>query len=182
MNSNSFLLRYADLLGICLDTVDRTVVHWLARHGITFLRISVGVIFVWFGALKLIPGASPAEPLIRALMPDFMDGFIVPVIGAMEVAIGFGYITGRFLRGIIVLNLFQMAGAMSPLLFVPGRMWEVFPFVWTLEGQYVVKDFILISAALVIGATVRGGRIVTKTQMMRRVTTSEHARTVVNAQ
>ena len=71
---------------------------------------------------------------------------------------------------------------MSPLLFVPGRMWEVFPFVWTLEGQYVVKDFILISAALVIGATVRGGRIVTKTQMMRRVTTSEHARTVVNAQ
>ena len=173
MNGSQFLQNCNSALDVCLEQVDKTVVRWLARHGITLLRISVGVIFVWFGALKLIPGASPAEPLIRALMPDFIDNLIVPVIGLMEVVIGLGYISGRFLRAVIILNLLQMGGAMSPLLFVSDRMWEVFPFVWTLEGQYVIKDIILVSAALVIGSTVRGAQVVTRTQMMRPVSVEE---------
>jgi hypothetical protein len=57
----------------------------------------------------------------------------------------------------VILLLGQMAGAMSPILLAPDRMWQSFPFIFTLEGQYVVKDIILISAGLVIGATVRGG-------------------------
>jgi uncharacterized membrane protein YkgB len=179
--ANQIVERVYNLFGICLETVDQTVVRWLARHGLTLLRISIGIIFVWFGALKLVPGLSPAEPLILALLPDFLpEALVVAFIGAMEVVIGLGYISGRFLRAVILLNLFQMVGAMSPLLFVSDRMWDVFPFVWTLEGQYVIKDIILVSAALVIGATVRGGKLVTRTQMMRPVTTTAELRASVN--
>ncbi len=167
--NNQWLRNCNRALDVCLQTVDLTIVRWLQRYGITLLRISVGIIFVWFGALKLVPGLSPAEPLIRALMPDAVENFALPMIGLMEVVIGVGYIVGRYLRIIIILNLLQMAGAMSPLLFVPDRLWVSFPFVWTLEGQYVIKDIILVSAALVIGSTVRGARLVTQTQMMRAV-------------
>jgi len=173
MNSSNFLQNCTSAFDRCLQTIDSRVVHWLQRNGITLLRISIGIIFVWFGALKLFPGVSPAEPLIRALMPDFIEDLSLPLIGIMEVLIGIGYIFGRYLRVIILLNLMQMAGAMAPLLFVPDRLWVAFPFVWTLEGQYVIKDIILISAALVIGSTVRGARLVTQTQMMRAIKNSD---------
>ena len=52
-----------------------------------------------------------------------------------------------------------MAGTMLPLLFFPAEVFTVFPYAPTLEGQYIVKNVVLISAAVVIGATVRGGRL-----------------------
>jgi uncharacterized membrane protein YkgB len=173
MNIQHWLRGCNNALDVCLQTLDVTVVRWLQRYGITLLRLSVGIIFIWFGALKLVPGLSPAEPLIRALMPDVIEPIALPAIALMEIVIGLGYLSGRYLRVVIILNLLQMAGAMSPLLFVPERLWEVFPFVWTLEGQYVIKDIILVSAALVIGSTVRGARLVTQTQMMRAVKASD---------
>ncbi len=48
-----------------IDSIDRKITTWMAKHGINLLRLSIGIVYIWFGALKLIPGASPAEPLIR---------------------------------------------------------------------------------------------------------------------
>ncbi|MCC7209310.1 MAG: hypothetical protein IT323_18510, partial [Anaerolineae bacterium] len=64
---------------------------------------------------------------------------------------------GKGKRIVLLLLLMQMVGAMSPLVLAPERLWTAFPLVWTLEGQYVFKDIILVSAALVIGAANRGG-------------------------
>jgi uncharacterized membrane protein YkgB len=139
------------------NTVDRRITRFLARHSLTLLRVAIGVVFVWFGALKLIPGASPAEPLIRAAITFLPMELFLPFLAVVEIAIGIGFISGKFMRLTIIMLLFQMAGAMSPLILAPNRIWVQFPFQWTLEGQYVFKDIILISAALVIGATVRGG-------------------------
>jgi uncharacterized membrane protein YkgB len=140
----------------------------MARHGITILRIALGVVFIWFGALKLFPGMSPAEDLVRATVPWLPGGLFLPLLATWEIAIGVGFLTGRALRITILLLFLQMPGTLAPVLLLPERVFAVFPFALTLEGQYIVKNLVLIAAALVIGATVRGGRLVEEAEAARR--------------
>lgn len=149
-----------------INTVDKLVTAWLAQHSLTLLRISVGIVFFWFGALKLIPGLSPAEPLIRASITFLPMNLFLPFLAIWEMVIGLGFITGKFKRITILLLLAQMGGAMSPIVLTPDRIFTHFPYALTLEGQYVIKDIILISAALVIGATVRGGNLISDPSML----------------
>lgn len=147
-------------LWLSIAQLDLNIVDWLVKYSLVFLRISMGIVFVWFGALKLIPGLSPAEPLIHATLWFLPVEYFVPVLAIWEVLIGIGFITGKFQRATIILLLLQMGGAMSPTFLSPDRIWTTFPHVLSLEGQYVIKDIILISAGLVLGATVRGGHLV----------------------
>lgn len=142
------------------DHVDRQISRWMADHGIIILRVALGVVFVWFGALKLMPGMSPAEDLVLATVPFLPGHLFLPFLGIWEIVIGLGFLTGKALRLTILLLFLQMPGTLSPVVLLPGRVFESFPFVLTLEGQYIVKNMVLIAAALVIGATVRGGRLV----------------------
>lgn len=142
------------------DRVDVRITRWMATYGITFLRIALGVVFVWFGALKLVPGLSPAEDLVLATVPIIPGRVFMPLLGVWEIAIGLGFITARALRLTILLLFLQMPGTLSPVVLLPERVFVAFPFGLTLEGQYIFKNLVLISAALVIGATVRGGRLV----------------------
>jgi uncharacterized membrane protein YkgB len=142
------------------DATDTKITHWMARAGIPILRIALGVIFIWFGALKLVPGLSPAEDLVIATVPFIPGSVFMPVLAVWEIVIGLGFLTGRALRLTILLLFLQMPGTMSPIFLLPERVFTAFPYGLTLEGQYIVKNLVLISAALVIGATVRGGRLV----------------------
>ena len=142
------------------DAADRRITHWMARAGIPVLRVALGIIFIWFGALKLVPGLSPAEELVLATVP-FMPGQAFMIILAFwEIAIGLGFLTGRALRLTILLLFLQMPGTLAPIFLLPEAVFTAFPYGLTLEGQYIVKNLVLISAALVVGATVRGGRLV----------------------
>ena len=145
------------------DTIDTAVTHWMAKYGPPLLRVSMGIIFFWFGALKLIPGLSPAEGLIRATLPFLPMQLFLPTLAVWEMLIGLGFITGRFLRITILLLFLQMPGTISPILLRPDLVFTQFPFGLTLEGQYIVKNLVLMSAALVIGAQVRGGHLTADT-------------------
>jgi uncharacterized membrane protein YkgB len=142
------------------DALDHRITHWMARAGIPILRVALGIIFIWFGALKLVPGLSPAEDLVLATVPIFPGHTFMRLLAVWEIAIGLGFLTGRALRLTILLLFLQMPGTLSPVFLLPERVFTVLPYGLTLEGQYVVKNLVLISAALVIGATVRGGRLV----------------------
>lgn len=147
------------------DIVDRGVTHWMARHGITLLRWSIGLIFIWFGTLKLVPGMSPADQIATETTMTLTFGVLSEdvarlALACLELAIGIGLVTGRFLRVTLLLLFAQMAGTLTPLVISPDQIWSDFPFVLTLEGQYIMKNAVLISAGFVIGATVRGGRLV----------------------
>ncbi|MGF1617868.1 MAG: hypothetical protein ACFCU2_08705 [Acidimicrobiia bacterium] len=147
------------------DTVDRRVTRWMAKNGITMLRCSIGLIFIWFGALKLVPGLSPADQVATdttmALTFGLLsEGVARVTLAGLELVIGFGLLVGRLLRVTLLLLFVQMAGTLTPLFIFPDQIWSDFPFVLTLEGQYIVKNGVLISAGFVIGATVRGGRLV----------------------
>lgn len=143
-----------------LDSADKRITRLLAKYSLTALRIAVGIVFVWFGALKLVPDLSPAEPLIRQSITFLPMNLFMPFLAVWEMAIGVGFITGKFMRATLILLLLQMGGAMSPLILRPDLIWAKFPYAWTLEGQYVFKDIVFISVGLVIGATVRGGGLV----------------------
>jgi uncharacterized membrane protein YkgB len=148
------------LLRTRFDSVDTRITRWMARSGITMLRVALGIVFIWFGALKFVPGLSPAEGLIAQTVPFLPMAFFLPFLALWEVVIGLGFLTKRALRLTILLLFLQMPGTLAPIVVVPDQVFTVFPFGLTLEGQYIVKNLVLITAALVIGATVRGGRIV----------------------
>jgi len=139
--------------------LDKKLTDWMAKHGLLILRISLGIVFFWFGMLKFFDGLSPAEELVRSTVHFVDPDIFLPVLAAWESLIGIGLITGKFLRVTILLLFLQMPGTALPLLVLPEKVWTVFPYGLTLEGQYIVKNLVLIGAGLVIGATVRGGRI-----------------------
>ncbi|MBI5667705.1 MAG: DoxX family protein [Chloroflexi bacterium] len=133
-----------------LERFDEAVVQLLARHSITLLRVSIGIVYIWFGALKFVPGLSPIEGFIREALPFLPGDLFLPFLAAWEVLIGVLFISGRFTRITILLMLAQMGGAMSPLLLATDKVFNHFPYGWNLVGQYIFKDIILVSAALVV--------------------------------
>ena len=147
-----------------MHVIDRRVTHWLAEHGLSLLRISIGLIFVWFGVLKFWPGLSPADQLATETIDLLSLGLIAEgparvLLAILETTIGIGLITGKFMRLTLLLLVGQMLGAVTPLFLFPEVTWSRL-FVPTLEGQYILKNIVLVSAGLAIGATVRGGGLV----------------------
>ena len=145
------------------DEIDQRVTSWMARYGLTLMRVALGTIFFWFGALKLVPGLSPAEDLLRNTLFFVDPDRFQPILALWEMAIGLGLISGLFMRATLLLLFLQMPGTALPILITPEAVFTQFPFGLTIEGQYIVKNLALITAAIVLGSTVRGGRIVAQT-------------------
>ncbi len=152
--------------GKTFERVDAAVIKWMAKHGLFLLRISIGVIFLWFGALKYFEGMSPAEDLaiktISTLSFNLIPTkIIIYGLATWEVLIGIGLLFNLFMRETLLLLYLQMLGTFSPIFLFSGEVFHIFPISLTLEGQYIVKNIVIISAGIVLGSTVRGGRIIT---------------------
>ena len=148
-------------LPLGLDTADRRITAWLGRHGVMLSRVSLGIIFLWFGVLKFVPGLSPAAELASRTMEKVTFGLVPPalallVLAAWESLIGLGLLTGRFLRITLLLLAVQLLGTSLPLFFFPRETFTLFPIAPNLEGQYIIKNLVLLSAATVVGGTLRG--------------------------
>ncbi len=147
------------------DAIDTRITSWMARYGLRLLRISLGIVFLWFGALKFFPGMSPAQDLAARTIEVLTFGRVhadvsVPVLAAWECLIGIGLLFGIFMRATLLLLAVQMAGTLMPLVLFPNEVFTRLPYAPTLEGQYIIKNAVLISAAIVLGATVRGGGLI----------------------
>lgn len=145
-----------------LDAVDVRLTRWMARNGVPLLRVSLGVVFFWFGALKLFPGLSPAQTLAGKTIKTLTLGMVPPEtavfgLAVWECLIGAGLIFGVFLRATLLLLWAQMLGTITPIFLFPTEVFARIPYAPTLEGQYILKNIVLVSAGIVIGATVRGG-------------------------
>ncbi len=131
----------------------------MRRWGTLALRTSLGVIFIWFGILKPL-GLSPAEPLVIATvrwLPLFNGEMWVIIVGWWEVAIGITFLFRKTIRIAIPLLALQMVGTFMPLILLPEVTFQAThgPYGPTMEGQYIIKNLLIISAALVVGGTVR---------------------------
>jgi uncharacterized membrane protein YkgB len=145
-----------------LDALDAALAGWMQRHGFRLLRVALGLVFVWFGALKLLPGLSPAEPLVVATAEALArlaffppPELFVRALGVWEIVIGLGFLARPLLRPAIALLALQMPGTLLPLVLLPELCYTAAPLGLTLTGQYIVKNVVLVAAALVVGGTVR---------------------------
>ena len=150
----------------------------IEKRGTDILRISVGVVFLWFGFLKFFIDISPAEEIasrtIALITFDLMKPEIsMPFLAILECLIGIGLLTKKYMNYAIPVMYFQMAGTLLPIFIFPNETWEKFPFVPTLLGQYIIKNAVLISAGIVLGAIAKGGKLITNPEVAKKAKAEE---------
>jgi uncharacterized membrane protein YkgB len=147
------------------------IVRFAARHGVRLLRVSIGVVFLWFAIPKYLPGVSPVDALVRRTV-ETLTIHLVPggvgchLLAMVETGIGMGMLTGLLPRLTLVALLFQMVGTLTPLLLFPHEMFASSG-VLTLEGQFIMKNLVIIAAGITIAATLRGGGLVASERAVR---------------
>lgn len=135
---------------LSIKEIDRVIIQTLNRISLPILRISLGIVFIWFGALKPL-GNSPANDVITKTVYWFNPDIFIPILGIWEMTIGLCLLYTPFIRVGLFLLALQMPGTFLPLILLPEVCFVNFPFDLTLEGQYIVKNLVLIGAAMVVG-------------------------------
>jgi uncharacterized membrane protein YkgB len=140
---------------LAYNRFDATLVGLLDRYGLTALRIALALVFIWFGALKVIDRSPVAELVAETVYWLPADAFM-RFLGVWELVIGLGLLFGIGMRVVLALFFAQMAGTFLVFVMKPGEAFEDGnPFLLTVLGEFVVKNLVLIAAGLVLGSTVR---------------------------
>ena len=136
--------------------VDDRVVTFLRRWSIPALRASLAVVFVWFGALKVLD-VTPVTDLVANTVYWVDPDWFVPLLGWVEIAIGLGLLFRVALRLVLAVFALQLLGTFLVLVVQPDIAFQGGnPFKLTVEGEFVIKNLVLITAGMVVGSTVRG--------------------------
>jgi len=127
--------------------------YWLLKNAINLMPISIGVVYVWFGMLKFFPALSPAELLaertIEMAFFDLVEGHVyILFLAGWEVMLGVAFLLNYKLKTMIPVMLFHMLCTIIPVFATPEEVFSYFPYGLTLTGQYIVKNFVLVTAAL----------------------------------
>ncbi|MBI5156897.1 MAG: DoxX family membrane protein [Acidimicrobiia bacterium] len=138
-----------------LFAIDATITRFLGRWSITVLRISVGIVFIWFGALKVFD-VTPVADLVADTVYWADPDWFVPLLGVFEIVVGASLLARRALRIALGLFALQMMGTFLVLVVQPEVAFQDGnPLLLTVEGEFVVKNLVLLSAGMVVGAMVR---------------------------
>ncbi len=138
-----------------IQSTDAHIIHFLRRISVPAARISLFIVFFWFGILKVI-GLSPAGSLVHNLFDQTLAG-IFPFhafymgFALFECLIGVLFLIPKAERVVLPLLLFHMISTFLPLFFLPDETFSA-PFVPTLEGQYIIKNLVIVAAAIGIAA------------------------------
>ena len=137
-----------------LERLDQWMIRFMTAHGIRILRVSLGLVFFWFGWLKVI-GKSPVAALVAQTVYWVPPALFIPFLGAWEMLVGAGLCFAVALRLTLFLFWLQMAGTFLVLVLRPDIAFQGGnPLLLTTEGEFVIKNLILIAAGLVVGGTV----------------------------
>jgi len=122
---------------------------------LVLLRISLGIIFLWYGMLKFFPELSPAESLAVNTIDWMINGLIpgnisIKLLATWEVIVGIGFIFGLFTRYISILFLVHMVLTFTPLFIFPELSFTQAPYAFTIIGQYIVKNIVFILVGVLI--------------------------------
>ena len=137
-----------------IRNIDIKIINFFGKVSMPMARFGLFVIFFWFGLLKVI-GASPASPLVEQLFEQTIlwmqfSTFIV-LLGLFEMLIGLLFIIRGLERVVIPLLFLHMILTFLPLFILPAVTWSGF-MVPTLEGQYIIKNLVIIATAIGIAA------------------------------
>lgn len=137
------------------DSLDRWMIAFMRTYGVRLLRWSLGVVFIWFGALKII-GRSPVADVVAETVYWVDPSWFVPFLGVWEMVVGVGLLFRVALRLTLLLFWLQMAGTFLTLVVRPDISFQGGnPLLLTETGEFVIKNLVLVSAGIVIGSTVQ---------------------------
>jgi uncharacterized membrane protein YkgB len=134
-----------------IKKIDIVIISYLDKYSLPVLKFSLGVVFIWFGALKIF-GTSPAAEVVSRTVYWIDPALFVPFLGVWEVAIGICLLFTPLIRLGLLLLAVQMPGTFLPLVLLPEICFVNVPFNLTLEGQYIIKNLVIIGAAMVVGS------------------------------
>lgn len=122
------------------------------------MRFSFAIIYIWFGLLKFFPGISPAESLAGEAMSRLFNeilsrNFSLKLLAGWEVFIGIGFLIGKPLKFWTRLALVHMLFTFTPLFLMPEMCFTKIPFTFTLVGQYIMKNLIIVGTILLVEKT-----------------------------
>ena len=125
------------------------------RNTIKLIRLTLGIIFIWYGMLKFFPSLSPAEDLAIKTIDIMFFGLISPtlsikLLALLEVGIGIGFLFGFYTRIVTLIFLGHMLCTFAPLFLLPELSFTHAPYAFTLVGQYIVKNIVFILAGVLI--------------------------------
>ena len=140
-----------------LDRMDRRIGLWLEKYGHIAHRVALGLLFVWFGLLKPF-GYKTTTSLLAHTVYFGSPEVVVPLLGWWEVAIGVCLLVRPLIRVGILLLLVRLPGTLLAFFLLPDVCFQGSVLVPTPEGQYLIKDLVLFTAAMIIGGTVRQER------------------------
>ena len=142
--------------------IESRILAWTTRHALDALRMTIGVVFVWFGVLKIL-GLSPAAALVTQTVSAMhvTHGPIVAILGLLETAIGFGLVFGVALRSTLLLFALQQAGTFLVLILCPDVAFQHHnPLLLTMTGEFVIKNVVLVAGGLAVAtATIEQHRL-----------------------
>ncbi len=138
---------------------EKVICDFMAKHALTLLRWAMAVVFIWFGALKLLPGLSPAEEIAGRTISAMTFGLVqpklsLPLLAIFEMTIGFGFAFARNLRPTILMLMAHMVGTMTPFLFFSHETMAGFG-IPTMTGQYILKNMVFIAVGFVMIGTLK---------------------------
>lgn len=118
----------------------------------TALTVSLALLFLWFGALK-VAGSSPVTLLVSSTLPWFDPDLLMPALGALEVLLALGVLISRTRRLVLVMLAAHLSGTFLSFVMAPELMFQDGnPLLLTADGEFVLKNLVLISAALLLTA------------------------------
>lgn len=134
--------------------IDAALIPRLRRWSVPLLRGALGVVFVWFGMLKVLD-VSPVSDLVADTVYWVDPSWFVPVLGVVETLIGVGLWLGRALRLVLAVLVLQLVGTFVVFVIRPEVAFQDGnPLKLTILGEFVVKNLVLLTAALVVGSTI----------------------------
>ncbi|MEO6923191.1 MAG: hypothetical protein ABI142_05145 [Bryocella sp.] len=159
-----------------IENLEQGLVRWIDRHGADAMRWAFGIVFLWFGVLKLWPGLCDVEALAAKTVGMLTFGLVpmrgcILMLAALEMWIGASLLLNKGVRLGCWLLVGHLLGTFIPLMMFPADAWKHFPYAPTLTGQYILKNLILVSAALLVAAKAlrRGeGQLVEMPQRVER--------------
>ena len=135
-----------------LRAAEATAIEKLQRISLPLLRLAIGIVFVWFGALKF-SDATPVGDFVARTLPWFDRHWLLPALGLFEVSIGLAMIAGRFLTLVCAALVAHLTGTFLSLVMQPEVTFQHGnPLMLTTEGEFVIKNIVFIAAGLVIAA------------------------------
>jgi uncharacterized membrane protein YkgB len=138
-----------------LATLETAAAGAVRPYSLLLLRLSLGLVFVWFGALK-VADATPVADLVAGTVPWLDRAWFVPALGAAEVVLGLALLVGRFLTAVSAVLVAHLGGTFLVLLMMPELAFQGGnPLLLTTIGEFVIKNVVLISAGLVLASKLR---------------------------